>query len=310
MATYDKSPKNLAALMLYSRGERKSFARSELVPDMDENDDDSDRKKIKSKLAQDISLTSLNEKVISQAVSAYESSKQGREARLYDVYWDARGAKQGDRLAFVLRHRGETSIRQLDDVLFTDEAEFVILRFSDKGRLVQTNPRTKHERRIAEAIAREAIGSDKVRYALPVDPVTESDLTKFVKELRKDENERLKLTEIHYENAPIKRSPELMLREDKGDTISDSLRFLSNSTEKDFNSVRNIRHVVLSFKSEVGDGTFYKYRVWFNKTEGDEEETTFRLTYLNTRIPSQASREFEQHVSSNYGIAIAPGQRQ
>ena len=309
MATYEKSPKNLAALMLYSRGERKSFARSELVPDMDENDD-SDRKKIKSKLAQDISLTSLNEKVISQAVSAYESSKQGREARLYDVYWDARGAKQGDRLAFVLRHRGETSIRQLDDVLFTDEAEFVILRFSDKGRLVQTNPRTKHERRIAEAIAREAIGSDKVRYALPVDPVTESDLTKFVKELRKDEDERLKLTEIHYENAPIKGSPELMLREDKGDTISDSLRFLSNSTEKDFNSVSNIRHVVLSFKSEVGDGTFYKYRVWFNNTEGDEEETTFRLTYLNTRIPSQASREFEQHVSSNYGIAIAPGQRQ
>lgn len=317
-AVYLKDEKRLRSLMLYSDLEAAGTVRHELTvvieDDEDEDegdagDENTDGEDLIAGVNQNVRFDVLTRGKVDDALEDYRDQSE-RATQCFDVFTDIE--EDCDAIIFVLRMRGETRIRQIDTVIFEEEAELFVMRFMNGVATVDLHPRRSWDRILATSMIRRLADEERVEYKKSRVPTKRSKLRDFLQQISTLEDttdgddENVLLYTLKLDNAPIANSPILELRsKDKAVSLAPSLEELRGQDLRLIDDLDDIRTFSVTYKTVVrGEVTRYVFSVDVEAYDDDHVS----LPYTD-RPPPEVCRAFENHLQDENGIHVFPGDR-
>lgn len=304
LSLFFEKKERLRTLMLYNRAERAGYVRHELRPN-DEADDlsDNEYEKVLSTIEGADTSSELTQEKVNDALSAYENSQGGRESRCFDVFEDVSG--QEGKLVFILRSQGEEHIRQVDGYLFTDRADFFVIRLQDDVRVIDTHPRIRWDASLSAEVVGRVIGEPDVEYVQQREPTPKGKIESFLEALKKDEDSRVQLYELDLEDAPISENPRFILRGEKETSLTSAIRDLEKNNVRVLDRVDDINLVGVSFNTDLGTEGAYIFKFYIVR----DQAGNYFLPYSDAVKATDACRQFENYLSEKYDVHVFPGDR-
>lgn len=309
LSLFFERKERLRTLMLYNRAERAGYVRHGLHPngELKETDDNeaegeeaNEYERVRAVIEDANIEGDITTDLIDKALEAYEDEEGDRASRCFDVFEDVSG--RGDSLIFLLRSKGEEHIRQVDGHLFTERADFFVLRLMDDLRVIDMHPRVRWDTALTASIAGHLLGEPDVQYVQQRRETPKTKIEEFLKTLRKDEDECLRLYEIDLKNAPLEGSPQLMLRGEKEKSLSGAVKNLRDSDIKVFEGINDIKLVGVAFETDFGTEGAYIFKFYVQRDDG-----AYFLPYSDAVKASAACRDFENYLYDNYDVNVFPG---
>jgi hypothetical protein len=302
LLAYAEDPSLLRSLMLFDNAERAGYERHQLVADVEEDCDNGEAEEVEETAQNGYDLDQLDEDTVGDILNA-SSFGDGKASRCFDLFRDE---ERDETLVFVLRELRESRIREVENVVFAQEAETIVLRLSDGGKSVETHSKSRTDTEIAQAIAASQLDEERIQYVETRDLTKRSDLERLIKYLRKEKDDDLRLYELFLENAPVEGAPVLMLRGEKEEGISDTLRSLEKKDVSLLQDLGDVRYIGVSFATQVGGKEKY-YVFKFSPQQVDDD--TFYLRYSASSTPTTVRASFEDHMKDKYNVKVIPGSR-
>lgn len=304
LSLFFEKKERLRTLMLYNRAERAGYVRHELRPDGEADDlSDDEHEQVLSTIEEVDTTGELTQKKVNDALGAYEDSQGGRESRCFDVFEDVSG--QEGKLIFILRSQGEEHIRQVDGYLFTDRADFFVIRLQDDVRVIDTHPRIRWDASLSAEVVGRVIGEPDIEYAQQREPTPKSNIEGFLDALKKDEDNRVQLYELDLEDAPVSESPRFILRGEKETSLTSAISDLETNNVRVLDRVDDINLVGVSFDTDLGTEGAYIFKFYIVR----DQAGNYFLPYSDAVKATDACRQFENYLSENYDIHVFPGDR-
>ncbi|WP_263789497.1 hypothetical protein [Salinibacter sp.] len=304
LSLFFEKKERLRTLMLYNRAERAGYVRHELRPDDEAEDSgDDEYEQVLSTIKEADTSSKITQENVNEALSAYEDSQGGRESRCFDVFEDVSG--QEGKLVFILRSQGEEHIRQVDGYLFTDRADFFVIRLQDDVRVIDTHPRIRWDASLSAGVVGRVIDEPDVEYVQQREPTPKDNIESFLRVLKKDEDSRVQLYELDLEDAPISESPRFILRGEKETSLTSAIRDLETNNVRVLDKVDDINLVGVSFDTDLGTEGAYIFKFYILR----DQEGNYFLPYSDAVKATDACRQFENYLSEHYGVHVFPGDR-
>lgn len=299
----------LRSLMLYSDLEGAGTVRHDLSFEIEDDDENLSEDELIEQANQNIRFDILTRSRVDDALAEYRN-ESGRETRCFDVFSDIE--EDCDAIIFLLRMKGETRIRQIDSVVFEEEAELFVMRFMDGVATVDMHPRRHWDRTLAASMVRDLVDEDRVDYKKSRVKTERTKLQRFLNQISTaedttDGDERNVLFyQLKLDNAPVDRNPILELRsEHKARSLAPSLEELNGLGLSLLGDLDDISTFGVSYETNVqGELTRYVFSVDVEPYDDDHVS----LPYTD-RPPPEACRAFENHMQDTYDIHVFPGDR-
>jgi hypothetical protein len=310
LAAFALNPHNLRLLMLYESAERAGYTRYVLVPRSETPTGNSIAGELVSQAQKHIEagvdLAQIDVGIVNDLLDDFERRYGHQKSQCFEVFKDDQG---GTALIFVLRYLRESYIREVDSVLFGEEAELIVLRLCDEMRTIDEHSSTGIGVRIATAIASGMLGDANIRYIEDTKLTKREDLEDLLDVLRASSDVRLWLRELYVETAPIDQAPILILRCDKNLSLSSPLEFLEHRDIDLLQDLHNIRSLKVAFavpsaKDEDKDD-FYSFTIYCDGPHSGD----YFLPYVAANRPTDIRSQFEFYLSEKYNVRIVPGTR-
>lgn len=299
----------LRSLMLYSDLEQVGTVRHELTVGAEEDGEDTDQEELIGRANQNIRFDTLTQNRVDEALADYRDESM-RETRCFDVFNDIED--DCDAIIFLLRMKGETRIRQIDSVVFEEEAELFVMRFIDGVATVDMHPRRHWDRTLAASMVRNLIDEDEVEYKKSRVKTERAKLQKFLDHISTPDDttdgddRNVLFYQLKLDNAPVDDNPILELRsEHKARSLAQSLEELRGLGLPLLQDIDDISTFTVSYKTIVrGEPTRYLFSIDVESHDDDNVS----LPYTDRPSP-ETCRAFENHMQDTYDIHVFPGDR-
>jgi len=296
---------NLRLLLLFENGERVGYARCTLTPIAEHGGremSDEDVQRVEAKIKAGVDLAQVTSEHVDGVLEEYESSHDGRRSRCFGVIDEPDGTK----LVFILREWREAFVRQVDDVLFADEAELIVLRLKHKGIKLEEHGNSTVSRPIAAAIIGVLMAEKNVQYLKDTKVTARNKLDDLLnKHMMADVDDQIRLQELYLFNSEVDQAPLLILRCGKKETLTKPIVDLRKRGIDLLAHLDDIRHIKIAFVINYGKRLekSYIFKVFFKSQKSGD----FFLPYSVANVPTRIRGEFEQHLWSKYHVRVIPG---
>ncbi|MHA1741022.1 MAG: hypothetical protein ACTSVD_02900 [Candidatus Thorarchaeota archaeon] len=247
-------------------------------------------------------LSILDVGKINDILEDFELRHGHRESLCFEIFEDSESKMT---LVFILRYLRESLIREVESVVFADEAELVVLRLHDGMRVIEESSASGIGVSIATAIASELLGDLNIQYIKDTQLTRQEDIEKLIDALANAEDDRLRFQELYLESAPVEDAPKLILRCEKSQNLSSPLEFLRQKNIdllQDLNSIHKL-NVAFVTESAAGKKKAYIFRVYCKQASPGRYYLPYSAPNISTRIRS----EFETYLRETYNVQVVPG---
>jgi hypothetical protein len=306
LLAYVGNPHFLRTLMLFESAERAGYTRYYLIPDLSEEDDPKIAERLfeeaEKAINQGIDITTLDVEFVNDVLDKFERTHGRKESLCFDIFFDPENEVA---LVFILRSLREAFIRQIDRLIFGDEADLIVLRIAENIRVIDERSERSIGLEIANEIAKTSLGIQNIKFIKSDETTKTKNLQELFKALMNESDERLQFREIYLETAPVDGSPILMIRSNEGETIVGALRFLENRNVPLMQDYSDINNIKIGFVVEKSDGSLkpYSIKVFFSYIG----QNLYYLTYSTANIASHIREDFENYLRENYNVRVIPG---
>lgn len=305
VAAYVKNPHYLRLLMLFESAERVGYKRYNLVaetPDGDDADEVAElRRFAEEKINQGADLSDLAVGRINAALEAFERTHGQYKSLCYEVFHDE---SAGIALVFIFRYLRESHIREVEQTIFAEEAELIVLRFSDKMRLVEDHSISGIGTKIATLVASDILEAQNVKYVRSEYLNSAERVDNLIQALVAESDDKIRLHELYLFTAPLDDNPILMLRSSSRHGIAKALRDLSERGTYLLNDLDDIRHISIRFDVPIDDDNSrsYSFKVFVHHVRSDR----YFLRYSVANIATSIRQDFERYLRKNYDVRVFP----
>jgi hypothetical protein len=251
-----------------------------------------------------VELATLGAKTVNDILDGFEQGPGRKRSMCFDVFEDEENEMTE---IFIFRDLRESHIREVDGVVFGDEAELIVLRLYNRMRSVEEHSSTGVGARVATALASSLLDASQVHYIKDAELTEQDDLQALINTLADDKDARLRLRELYLEDAPIQDSPTLILRCKKDESLSRSLAFLQARDIDLLTDLQNIRNLKIGFaipSDEDPDKTdLYSFTVYCERASS----MRYFVPYAVANIPTKVRIEFEAYLRGEYNVRAVPG---
>jgi hypothetical protein len=307
-AVFLRDPSRLRSLMLYNQLERAGTVRHRLDASPDP-DGDSDAREIIEEVQQDVRFDILTTGQVDEALADLEA-RSGKAMKCFDVFTDIE--EECDALVFILRMKGETRIRQIDTVVFEEEAELFVMRFVDGVKTVDTHPRRPWDRPLSNAVIQGLAEDERLEY-VPTRVLTRREsLREFLEEITSTDDTTasadkpdhdLKPYQLKLENAPIGENPILELRSDeKEESLASAVEEIQELGVDLLTDLNDIESFGVTYRDENKEKRYI-----FTVDVEPHSPQCVSLSYSDSHPPRSTCSEFEDYMEDNYDIHVFPG---
>jgi hypothetical protein len=306
LLAYVENPHFLRTLMLFESAERAGYTRYYLVPDVPEEDDPRLAERLSEEaekaINQGIDIATLDVGFINDVLDKFERTHGRKESLCFDIFFDPENEAAS---VFILRSLREAFIREIDRLIFGDEADLIVLRISENIRGIDERSERSIGVEIANEIAKASLDIQNIKFIKSDETTNTKNLQALFKALMNESDERLQFRELYLETAPVDGSPILMIRSDEGETIVDALRFLENRNVSLMQDYEDINNIKIGFVVEKSDGSIkpYSVKVFFDYIG----QNLYRLTYSTANLATYIREDFEHYLEENYDLQVIPG---
>ncbi|MHA2231234.1 MAG: hypothetical protein ACXAB4_01915 [Candidatus Hodarchaeales archaeon] len=301
-----QNPHNLRTLMLFESAERVGYQRYYLTTRIPDIDDQNEIEELLQRAQENIdrggNRRNIDVGLMNDILNEYERTHGRKQSICFDVFQDD---DQDTTLIFVFRTLKETAIREVEGTIFADEAELIVLRASDRMRIVDEHSYKGVGIQIATVLTSQLLDDANLQY-IPSDETTQlNDLENLITALNQENDERIQFKEIYLETAPIEGSPKMILRSDEDQTITRSLEHLNQRNINLLQDFRDFKNIKIGFVVTRADNSLksYIFKVAFKHLG----QNLYYLTYSTANIASRIRSNFETHLRDNYNVNAIPG---
>jgi hypothetical protein len=301
-----QNPHNLRLLMLHESAERAGYTRYVLVPRTETLSGNPIDKESVNQAQQHIEsgadLAVLDIETVDNILDDFERRYGHKESLCFDLFKDPENTMT---LVFILRDLRESLIREVDGVVFGNEAELVVLRLYDRMRTIDEHASTGIGVRIANAIASALLEDVNLRYIEDTQLTQQADFESLIGALASGSDEKLRLRELYLETAPIKEAPILILRCDKEHNLSVPLEFLEEKNVHLLQDLHNIRNLKVGFVIPAGEDKqdVYSFTVFCKRLRS----MAYFLPYAAANISTDVRSQFEVYLREKFDVRVVPG---
>ncbi len=308
MQVYCREPSRLRLQMVFERGEAIGYRRYSLVPKVPEGEtpvSEEAAEQAALRIQQGVDIQDIEIEVVNQVLEAFEARRGARRRSVCFAIHKNGGGETA--LIFILRDLREAYIREVDQTLFGDEAELVVLRVLDRVRTIEEHSEKDIGPMIADALAAHLLGDSNVEYLEDKSRTDLEYLNHLIEALRDCRDDSLRLQEIHLRHAPFEQSPTLILRCDKSTDLSAPLRFLAGHNIHLLEDMDDIRNVSVVFARELPNGEIqsYIFRLFFERIA--PAQYFARYSQRGAGAPVEFRRQFERYLKEQYNVQAIPG---
>lgn len=313
---YANNPSDLELMLLYERSERYRYNRyvihthssgqgqiaapqpgtlrhpSQILPE----------EANRSRAAAENHIGSITVDLVNQALVTFEAGRRGgRHSRCLHVLHDS----DGRAVVFIRRVLRQRSIAELDQTIFGDEAETIVLKFRHDMHVIEERSTEQIGVFIAQEIAHLCLGTE-VAYVQDNTFSETPDVKRLFSTLRQGDDPALTLVEVHLASAPLPGSPLMMLRGSQAHPIGQAIDTLADKGLDLVQQVEDIHQIGIGFLGEHSGNPFtYIFKVRFEKGAGEQ----IRLSYFTAQSSSIICQKFESHMRENHDIRVLPAAR-
>lgn len=298
---YLHKPSQLQLLALFASAERSGYTRYNLIVNTTGKNTNESTAELNQKIEQGYDLSSIDTALIRNIMSNLDGASSQRRSLCSDVFYES---QNNSCLIFIWRYLREAHIREVDGVIFANEAELVILRLSNNLRSIEVNKEHGSGVRIAQAIASKVYSSDNLKYVLDAHFTPKSDIENLLQ--NSNNSDRFYLRELQLKSSSIENTPELMIRGQHNLSITESLEFLKKKGVDLLKDLADVKHFKLCFTiytPNMGPKA-YIFKIALTKSKADKDR--YLLTYPGANIPMYVCTEFENYIKNEYKIHVIP----
>jgi hypothetical protein len=309
LAVFLHDPGRLRSLMLYNQLEKAGTVRHRLnaTPNPEENSDAEELiEEAQENVRFDVMITGDIDETLDELIK-----RSGKDMKCFDVFDDIE--EESDALVFILRMKGETRIRQIDTVVFEEEAELFVMRFVDGVAKVDTHPRRTWDRELANAVIQGIADDDRLEYRRSRVLTKREKLQTFLREVAstddttEEKNEDVRLYQLKLENAPVGENPLFELRsEEKEQSLAPAVEDLQGLGVRLLEDLNDIETFGVTYMVRRGSTT---KRYIFKIDVEPHGPNHVSLPYSDSAPPRPVCDNFEDHMEEKYDIRIFPGDR-
>lgn len=307
MQVYYHEPCQLRLLMLFERAEAVGYSRYSLVPRAyidDEPVSEEAGEQAARRIQDGHDLQHVQAEMVNQVLEVFEAGRRAnvrRRSTCFAVHQEVETV-----LIFILRELRENYIREVNQTIFGDEAELVVLRISDRLRTIEEHSAQGVGPQIAGALAAHFLDDPYLEYLPDQSRTGRTQLLALIDGLCQGVDQNLRLQEVHLEHAPLDQSPALILRCDKDEDLSAPLRFLEERQIRLLSELNFIRSLGVVFKRHLAAGEqAYILRLVFEEVTSDVYFV--RYYQRGAGAPTSFRRAFEHYLRSTYDVRVIPG---
>jgi len=306
ISAFVQNPHNLRLLMLYESAERAGYTRYVLVPRTETASgnpiDGETVNQAQQHVETGVDFAVLNVETVNNILDDFERRYGHKESLCFDLFKDPENTMT---LVFILRYLRESYIREVDGVIFGDEAELIVLRLYDRIRTVDEHSSTGIGVRIATAMASTLLEDDNLRYIEDTQLTEQEDLENLIGALASGEDRQLRFREVYLEAAPIEEAPILILRCAKERNLSKPLEFLKRKDIDLLQDLHNIRNLKIGFvvPSDEDKEDVYSFTVFCKRVRS----MRYFLPYAAANISTDVRSRFEAYLREKHNVRVVPG---
>jgi len=302
---FTQEPHLLRTLMLFESAERAGYTRYHLIPrppDINDADRIDELMKLaEERIEQGVDLRTLDVGRINGVLEKFERRHGQKESLCFDIFIERTA---GVAIIFILRPLRGTFIREVDGIIFAEEAELIVLRVYEGMRIVDEHSAKGIGIQIATEIATEFLGIENLQFIKSSETIKLPDLQNLIQNLMNESDDRLKFREIYLETAPIEGSPKLVIRSEEDLTIVGALKFLKARGVDLLLDLRDVKNVKIGFIVDTGkELKSYSFKIFLIHLG----QNLFFLPYSTANIAIRIRENFEAYLKENYNVQIFPG---
>jgi hypothetical protein len=294
--------------MLYEKAERAGYSRYVLVPKRETSlgnpIDKESVTRAREQIEAGVDLATLDAETVGDLLDGFEQGHGHKDSMCFDVFEDDENEMTE---AFILRDLRESHIREVDGVVFGDEAELIVLRLYDRMWSLEEHSSTGVGIRVASAMASLLLDGAKVHYIGDRELTEQENLRALIDALLGDTDSLLRLRELYLEHAPIEDSPVLILRCEKSRSLSTPLEFFKARDIDLLSDLENVRSLKISFAVPSGENEdsndLYSFTVYC-ESAGSKK---YFVPYAVSNIPTRVRSQFEAYLRREYDVRVVPG---
>ncbi len=292
MQVYYSQPARLQLLLLFEKVEMVGYNRYRLV---EHNPSGGDSRYVKNR----ISIKKLNKEIVNQILAAFEEAqKSKRRSTCLDIHHENNTA-----LIFILREFRENHIREVDQTVFGDEAELVVLKMSDQMHVLEEHSEQEIGPKIGASLVMHFLKDKNVTYKREAILTKYENLQTLIRVLQEGSDEKVCLHEIHLEHSPLPDSPVLILRVNSNGTgkeLSGALKCLTEKNIQPLEDIKKLRSLGLRFlhiESNI-------FKLEFEEHKSDQYLVRYYLP--GAGVSTETRRAFEHYLKEKYQITVVP----
>lgn len=300
-----QNPHQLQLLMLFEKAERAGYQRYVLTPISEIAGEPISEQAAELALQHcqaGADLTQLSIALINMILENFESRHNQQSSLCLDLYVDE---VSGMWLVFILRYLRESHIREVEEVVFAQEAELIVFRLNDRMRNIDVHSRSGIGTKIATALASRLLEDPNVQFQEDTTLTHQENLEDFLEILTNAQDERLRFQELYLNTAPIEEAPILILRCTKNQDLSRPLAFLNQRNVDLLQHLANVRNFNIAFVVEPNTERekSYIFKVYCNRAGPGRYFLPYSVANISTNIRS----EFERYLWETYRVRTVPG---
>ena len=296
---------NLRLLLLFENGERVGYVRCTLTPIAERHGQpfkDEDVQRVEARIKEGADLNRITPGFVNGVLEDFESGYEQRHSRCFGVIDEADNTK----IVFILREWREAIVRQVEDVVFANEAELIVLRLKNKGKRLEEHGNSIVSRGVAAAILGELFKEKDVQYLKDTNITAKKKLDDLLKKhLMADVDDQLRLQELYLYDSKVAQSPLLMLRCGKKETLTQPIKDLRDRGVDLLAELKDIRHIKIAYV--INSGTKFEKSYIFRIFLKVQKSGDFFLPYSVANVPTRTRADFEDHLWSKYNVRVIPG---
>jgi hypothetical protein len=309
LAVFLHDPTRLRSLMLYSQLEKAGTVRHRLdaAPDPEGN---SNAEELIEEAQQNVRFDIMTPGDIDETLDDL-IARSGKDMKCFDVFGDIE--EESDALVFILRMKGETRIRQIDTVVFEEEAELFVMRFVDGVARVDTHPRRNWDRPLANAVIQGLADDERLEYAPSRILTKREDLQSFLREIAstgsatEEQDGEVRPYQLKLENAPVGENPLLELRsEEKEQSLAPAVEELQQQGVALLDDLNDIKTFGVTYSARRGNTT---KRYIFKIDVEPHGPNHVSLPYSDSAPPRPICDNFESYMEETHDLHVFPGNR-
>lgn len=301
MGVYYQNPPDLAVLVLFEHAERAGYTRYVLVPRAEEGDHaitEDEAEYAAQQIREGADLSAITAPMVDQVLETLEARRGGGKRSIC-----ARVLRENDdsTLVFIYRVLREASIPEMNQTLFGDEVETIVLRFRDRLRYLEERSNKHIGASIAGAIASRLLKAE-VEYIDDTSRTIRQAVDSLLDVLLKKEDDRLRLVEIYLHQSPLEGSPTLIVRCDKSESLAPSVEFLREKEIPLLEDLEDVECIGLAYDRIVGE----KKRSYIFKLRFEPIAGQYFVRYSCGRLSRTIRNQFERYLRENYNVNAIP----